>query len=295
MLLLKTLLLHRPSFIRKSLYHFTPHLLKDQNLEKDTYFGFKKVPESQKERLVHNVFTSVASSYDLMNDIMSLGIHRLWKDEFVQRLNPGSLDGEPMDLLDVAGGTGDIAFRLLDYATDVHLDTQTRVKCVDINPDMIEIGKKNLMNSRYRYSKRIEFFIQNAEKLTDIETSSIDIYTIAFGIRNCTRIMDVLKEAYRVLKPGGVFSCLEFSKVYFKPLKPLYDYYLFNIIPIMGEVVAGNRDSYQYLAESIAKHPDQKTFSKMMESTGFRLIGDGYRNLSFGIVSIHTGIKPMIS
>ncbi|KAG4301062.1 hypothetical protein PCK1_002761 [Pneumocystis canis] len=267
------------------------NVLKNENLKKTTHFGFKEILESQKENLVQNVFTSVSSSYDKMNDIMSMGIHRLWKDEFVQRLDPGSLNGEPMDILDVAGGTGDIAFRLLDHATDIHFDTQTRVKCVDLNPNMIEIGKKRLENSRYRYSKRINFFIQNAGNLKDIPSLSINIYTIAFGIRNCTRIMDVLKEAYRVLKPGGVFSCLEFSKISLAPLASIYDYYRFNIIPIMGQIVVGDRDSYQYLAESISKHPDQKTFSRMMEDVGFKLVGDGYHNLSFGIAAIHTGIK----
>ncbi|KAG4305256.1 hypothetical protein PORY_001426 [Pneumocystis oryctolagi] len=266
-------------------------ILKNQNPEKNTYFGFRKVPESKKEKLVQDVFTSVASSYDKMNDIMSLGIHKLWKDEFVERLDPGTLNGEPMELLDVAGGTGDIAFRLLDYATDVHFDTQTKVKCVDLNPEMLKIGKKRLENSRYKYSKRIDFFIQNAENLTDIPSSSINIYTIAFGIRNCTRITDVLKEAYRVLKPGGVFSCLEFSKVSLAPLAALYNYYTLNIIPVIGQIVVGDRDSYQYLAESIVKHPDQKMFSKMIEDAGFKLVGDGYHNLSFGIAAIHTGIK----
>ncbi|KAG5519452.1 hypothetical protein PMAC_002079 [Pneumocystis sp. 'macacae'] len=269
-------------------YH---RLKKYDNSEKTTYFGFKEVPEFKKEELVQNVFKSVASSYDKMNDIMSLGIHRLWKDEFVQRLDPGTLDGEPMDLLDVAGGTGDIAFRLLDHATDIHFDTQTKVKCVDLNPEMLEIGKKRLENSRYKYSKRIDFFIQNAENLVDIPSSSINIYTIAFGIRNCTQIMNVLKEAYRVLKPGGIFSCLEFSKISLAPLEAIYNYYTFHIIPIIGHIVVGDRDSYQYLAESIAKHFDQKTFSKMMKDAGFKLVGDGYHNLSFGIAAIHTGIK----
>ncbi|CCG81580.1 Ubiquinone biosynthesis methyltransferase coq5, mitochondrial [Taphrina deformans PYCC 5710] len=262
------------------------------NDDKSTHFGFQTVPEAIKESLVGKVFSSVASSYDRMNDVMSLGIHRLWKDDFVRTLNPGSRGNfAPMSILDVAGGTGDIAFRHLDHATDINFDHETTVQVVDINPEMLKFGEKRALETRYKDSGRISFKVQNAEKMTDIPSESVDLYTIAFGIRNCTHIDQVLSEAYRVLKPGGVFACLEFSSVKPAPLAALYQQYSFSVIPIMGQIVAGDRDSYQYLVESIAKFPNQEKFAQMIKDAGFLVSGKGYRDLTFGVAAIHTGVK----
>ncbi|ORY75446.1 ubiE/COQ5 methyltransferase family-domain-containing protein [Protomyces lactucae-debilis] len=261
--------------------------------DKDTHFGFKTIPEQLKESMVGQVFSSVASSYDRMNDVMSLGIHRLWKDDFVKGLRPGSRGNfAPMKILDVAGGTGDIAFRHLDYATDVQFDHETSVEVVDINPEMLQVGERRALQTRYAGTGRISFKVQNAEHLTEVPSESVDLYTIAFGIRNVTHIDKVLEEAFRVLKPGGVFACLEFSSVKPAPLAALYQRYSFSVIPIMGQLVAGDRDSYQYLVESIQKFPNQETFARMIQDAGFLVSGPGYRDLSFGIAAIHTGVKP---
>lgn len=265
----------------------------DKNNEKSTHFGFQTIPEALKESMVGKVFSSVASSYDRMNDVMSLGIHRIWKDDFVRALNPGSRGNfAPMTILDVGGGTGDIAFRHLDHATDVNFDHETTVQVVDINPEMLKYGEVRAETSRYKGTNRISFRVQNAEDLVDIPSNSVDLYTIAFCIRNCTHIDEVLKQAYRVLKPGGVFSCLEFSSVKPAPLATLYQQYSFSVIPLMGQIVAGDRDSYQYLVESIARFPSQETFAGMIRDAGFMTSGKGYRDLSFGIAAVHTGVKP---
>lgn len=264
--------------------------------DKSTHFGFQTVPEAIKESLVGKVFSSVASSYDRMNDVMSLGIHRLWKDDFVRTLNPGSRGNfAPMSILDVAGGTGDIAFRHLDHATDINFDHETTVQVVDINPEMLKFGEKRAMETRYKDSGRISFKVQNAENLVDIPSESVDLYTIAFGIRNCTHIDQVLKEAYRVLKPGGVFACLEFSSVKPAPLAAIYQRYSFSVIPLMGQIVAGDRDSYQYLVESIARFPSQERFAEMIKEAGFLISGRGYKDLTFGVAAIHTGVKSKTS
>lgn len=260
--------------------------------DKSTHFGFQTVPEAVKESLVGKVFSSVASSYDRMNDVMSLGVHRLWKDDFVRNLNPGSRGNfAPMKILDVAGGTGDIAFRHLDHATDINFDHETTVEVVDINPEMLRFGQKRALETRYKNSDRISFKEQNAENLIGVPSESVDLYTIAFGIRNCTHIDRVISEAYRVLKPGGVFSCLEFSSVKPAPLAALYQRYSFSVIPLMGQIVAGDRDSYQYLVESIARFPSQERFAQMIQDAGFSISGKGYRDLTFGVAAIHTGVK----
>lgn len=277
--------------IRRSVSTQTPN----DKSDKSTHFGFQTVPEAIKESLVGKVFSSVASSYDRMNDVMSLGIHRLWKDDFVRTLNPGSRGNfAPMKILDVAGGTGDIAFRHLDHATDINFDHETTVEVVDINPEMLKYGAKRAEETRYKGSGRISFKVQNAEDLVDIPSGSVDLYTIAFGIRNCTHIDKVLTEAYRVLKPGGVFACLEFSSVKPAPLAALYQQYSFSVIPIMGQVVAGDRDSYQYLVESIARFPKQEKFAEMIRDAGFLVSGQGYRDLTFGVAAIHTGVKSKL-
>lgn len=285
-----------------------------------THFGFETIPEAEKEsrgkllvlfnsefRYSHNVifivgavFTSVASKYDTMNDLMSLGIHRLWKDYFVRSLNPGSryaredLEGEKgWNILDIAGGTGDIAFRMLDHATNINHDHHTRVTIADINPDMLAEGQKRSFETPYYQTDRLSFMQANAESIPSIPDSSVDLYTVAFGIRNFTNKQAALEEAFRVLKPGGVFACLEFSKVQFGPFDEIYKRWSFSAIPLIGQLVAGDRASYQYLVESIDRFPSQEEFRSMIQSAGFITPGQGYENLSNGIAAIHKGVKPL--
>ena len=225
-----------------------------QHEDRTTHFGFETVPESAKTSRVAHVFSSVASSYDTMNDLMSLGIHRLWKDSFVRSLNPGSPlsspgqpERKPWTILDIAGGTGDIAFRILDHATLVNNDHESRVIVSDINPAMLAEGKKRSLQTPYAGSDRLLWLEANAEDLYTVESNSIDLYTVAFGIRNFTSKPTALREAYRVLKPGGVFACLEFSKVQNPLFNNIYKRWSFGAIPLIGQLVAGDRESYQYL------------------------------------------------
>ena len=233
-----------------------------------------------------------------MNDLMSLGIHRQWKDYFVHSLNPGSsstksTSSPSWDILDVAGGTGDIAFRLLNYAADINGDRSCRVRVADINPEMLAEGKKRSLKTPYAESKQLSFLEANAETLTMIDDSSIDLYTVAFGIRNFTDKQAALREAFRVLKPGGVFACLEFSKVRNKLFNAIYKRWSFQAIPLMGQLVAADRDSYQYLVESIEKFPSQEEFTDMIEQAGFLIPKKGWEDLTGGIAAIHKGIKPI--
>ncbi|KAJ1561161.1 2-hexaprenyl-6-methoxy-1,4-benzoquinone methyltransferase [Nowakowskiella sp. JEL0078] len=259
---------------------------------KTTHFGFKTIPEELKETLVGQVFGSVAKNYDVMNDFMSMGIHRLWKDHFINSLAPS----RDTKLLDVAGGTGDIAFRFLDNVKknygSIH-DAQVTV--VDINPSMLEVGRERAIKGGYvgisEEFPKIEFLEGNAENLADIQSESVDAYTIAFGIRNCTHVDKVISEAYRVLKPGGRFMCLEFSKVENPVINKIYETYSFDVIPTIGQVVANDRDSYQYLVESIRKFPPQAEFAQMIRDAGFTVVGKGWEDQSFGIAAIHTGYK----
>lgn len=260
--------------------------------EKVTHFGFKTVAEDQKEKLVHDVFSNVAANYDYMNDAMSIGIHRLWKDYFVSKLDPGRRPGgQPLNFLDVAGGTGDIAFRILEHAARVHGDVESKMTITDINGDMLKEGEKRALDTPWKDGSRLTFIEQNAEILDEIPDNSQDIYTVAFGIRNFTDIPKALRTAHRVLKPGGVFSCLEFSKVNNPLLSYAYKEYSFNVIPLMGQILVNDRDSYQYLVESIERFPSQEKFASMIEEAGFTLAGKGYEDLSFGIAAIHTGVK----
>jgi 2-methoxy-6-polyprenyl-1,4-benzoquinol methylase len=243
---------------------------------------------------VRAVFSSVASSYDTMNDLMSLGIHRLWKDHFVRSLNPGSCDSDKgWNILDIAGGTGDIAFRMLDHATKVNGDVKTKVTISDINSDMLEEGRKRSLGTPYGESGRLNFLQGNAESLPAVESNTVDLYTVAFGIRNFTDKDAALREAFRVLKPGGVFACLEFSHVNSTLFNAVYKRWSFGAIPLIGQLVAGDRDSYQYLVESIERFPTQEEFKAMIEDAGFVTPGLGYENLSGGIASIHRGVKPI--
>ncbi|XP_038894729.1 2-methoxy-6-polyprenyl-1,4-benzoquinol methylase, mitochondrial isoform X2 [Benincasa hispida] len=257
--------------------------------------GFKEVPEEEKSRLVGNVFSNVASNYDLMNDLMSGGLHRLWKDRLVSELNP--FPG--MKHLDVAGGTGDVAFRILESINDVKrramqdvreddLQEQTQIYVCDINPHMLNVGKKRAIERGLGEEGSLIWLEGDAEAL-HFQDNSMDGYTIAFGIRNVTHIEKVLDEAYRVLRRGGRFLCLELSHVETPVFKELYDYYSFSIIPAVGELVVGDRESYQYLVESIRRFPSQEKFASMIVDAGFQKVE--YENLVGGVVAIHSGLK----
>lgn len=238
------------------------------------WFGRRSVTPQEKTRLVQGVFENVAVKYDLMNDLMSGGIHRVWKNRLIRHIRPRA----DQVFLDVAGGTGDIAFRL-------HRATQGRgqIKVCDLTPEMVEVGRDRAFNKGIT---NIDWIVGNAEALP-IPDNSVDVYTIAFGLRNVPRIDDALKEAVRVLKPGGRFFCLEFSRVEPESLEKLYDIYSFNVIPKIGEIVAKDSSSYQYLVESIRAFPPQKALQKRMLENGFDQAK--YMNLSFGIAAIHEG------
>jgi demethylmenaquinone methyltransferase/2-methoxy-6-polyprenyl-1,4-benzoquinol methylase len=239
-------------------------------------FGFREVPETEKEGLVRQVFSSVAHRYDTMNDLMSGGVHRLWKDAMVEWLNP-----QPgQRVLDVAGGTGDIAFRIA-AAARAHGGEAEIVVC-DINVDMLGEG---LARAGAASENAIEWICGDAERLP-IPDSCMDAYTIAFGIRNVTHIDAALREARRVLKPGGRFLCLEFSRVEAPGLDALYERYSFSVLPRLGEMVAKDGEAYRYLAESIKKFPPQAAFAKMIEQAGLSRVK--IRNLTGGIAAMHS-------
>ncbi|MFD2105256.1 bifunctional demethylmenaquinone methyltransferase/2-methoxy-6-polyprenyl-1,4-benzoquinol methylase UbiE [Tabrizicola soli] len=244
--------------------------------EKTTHFGFQDVPEAEKAGMVHGVFSRVASKYDVMNDLMSVGIHRIWKDAMMDWLAPRP----GQRLLDVAGGTGDVAFRFLKRAPGA-----SAVVCDMTEPMLIE-GRKRAEAEQMAQS--LDWVVGDAMALP-FPDRSFDVYTISFGIRNVTRIPDALREAYRVLRPGGRLMVLEFSHIPNDLLQKAYDLYSFNVIPVMGQIVAGDRDSYQYLVESIRKFPDQDTFATMIREAGIGQVK--YRNLSLGIAALHSGWK----
>ncbi len=244
--------------------------------QKTTHFGSQTVAEVDKAGLVHGVFTNVASKYDVMNDVMSLGIHRLWKDAMMDWLAPRP----GQRLLDVAGGTGDIAFRFLKRARDAE------AVVLDMTESMLVEGRKRA--EAEAQADRLDWIVGDAMALP-FEDDSFDRYTISFGIRNVTRIEDALSEAFRVLRPGGRLVVLEFSQLPNEGLQKAYDAYSFNVIPWMGQLVAGDRDSYQYLVESIREFPDQEAFAAMIRDAGFENVS--YRNLSMGIAALHSGWK----
>jgi demethylmenaquinone methyltransferase / 2-methoxy-6-polyprenyl-1,4-benzoquinol methylase len=237
-------------------------------------FGFAPVAAEAKQGLVNDVFARVARRYDLMNDLMSGGLHRLWKDDLIGWLAP-SKGPAPFALLDVAGGTGDIASRFLQVA-----GSGGRAVICDISAEMMEVGR-----ARAAKEERLAFVQGNAENLP-FPAKRFDAYTIAFGMRNLTHIEAALAEAFRVLKPGGRFLCLEFSAVETPILDTLYDAYSMNAIPVLGALVAGDSASYRYLVESIRRFPDQKSFMGMIETAGFERVR--YRNLTGGIAAIHS-------
>jgi len=196
-------------------------------------------------------------------------------------------------MLDIAGGTGDIAFRLLDYATNINSSPGTSITISDINPSMLEEGRKRSLATPYANSPRLRFLLANAEDLSIIPSNSIDLYTVAFGIRNFTRKDQALKEAFRVLRPGGLFACLEFSRVRNPVLDAIYKRWSFGAIPLIGQLIAGDRDSYQYLVESIERFPRQEEFKDMIQDAGFVVPNKGWEDLTGGIAAIHKGIKPI--
>ena len=246
----------------------------------ETSFGYRSVPEEERQTLVNRVFATVAERYDLMNYLMSGGLHRLWKDDLIAALNPPRGD-KPYRLLDVAGGTGDVAIR---YAR-ASGPNATAVLC-DISPEMIEVGRRRVREAGLE--ERITFAQGNAEALA-FPDRAFDAYTIAFGIRNVTRIDKALSEAFRVLKTGGRFLCLEFSRVEVPILDRIYDFHSFEVIPRLGAIAAGDAEPYRYLVESIRKFPSQGRFSEMIRAAGFERVS--YRNLTGGIAAIHSGWK----
>lgn len=247
----------------------------DEN-QSTTHFGFQDVPESEKAGRVQGVFSSVASKYDVMNDAMSFGIHRIWKDAMMDWLAPRP----GQKLLDVAGGTGDISFRFLKRAGRGHATV------LDLTEPMLIEGRKRAEANAM--SDSLDWVVGDAMNLP-FEDNTFDVYTVSFGIRNVTRPQEALKEAFRVLRPGGRLMVLEFSQIPNDLMQKVYDLYSFNIIPRMGQVIANDRDSYQYLVESIRKFPDQETFLGMVRHAGFE--NAKYRNLSMGIACLHSGWK----
>ena len=241
-----------------------------------THFGFKTVDEDAKAGMVHGVFTNVASKYDIMNDAMSMGVHRIWKDAMMDWLAPR----KGMKLLDVAGGTGDISFRFLKRAGGGHATV------FDMTQSMLDAGR--LRAEAESMEDSLDWVCGDAMALP-FEDNTFDAYTISFGIRNVTRIQDAINEAYRVLKPGGRFLVLEFSTIPNPAMQWAYDRYSFNVIPPLGQIIANDRDSYQYLVESIRQFPKQEQFAQMISDGGFSQVK--YRNLSLGIAALHSGWK----
>jgi demethylmenaquinone methyltransferase/2-methoxy-6-polyprenyl-1,4-benzoquinol methylase len=246
--------------------------------DQTTHFGFRDVPLGEKQTLVNEVFHSVASRYDLMNDLMSIGLHRVWKDIMITTLNPPTSDA-PFALLDVAGGTGDIAFRAAKAAGHGF-----RATVCDINLNMLQVGRNRA--AAQHLDEQVTFVEGNAEALP-FPDRSFDAYTIAFGIRNVPRIDVALREAYRALRPGSRFLCLEFSTVDVPGLDRLYDLFSFKVIPPLGRAVTGDAESYQYLVESIRKFPRPNAFAEIITAAGFARVK--WQTLSGGIVALHSG------
>lgn len=253
----------------------------ETNRPETTSFGFREVKEDERQGLVNDVFMKVAERYDLMNDLMSGGLHRLWKRDFVNWLAPPKADGREFRLLDVAGGTGDIAIRYAKASGNA-----TSAVICDISPEMLAVGQRKVNDAGL--ANRITLVEGNAETLP-FPDASFDAYTIAFGIRNVTHIDKALSEAYRVLKTGGRFLCLEFSEVQVPILDKLYEFHSFHVIPRLGKLAAGDDQPYQYLVESIRKFPKQEAFAAMIRHAGFERVA--YRNLTGGVAAMHSGWK----
>jgi demethylmenaquinone methyltransferase/2-methoxy-6-polyprenyl-1,4-benzoquinol methylase len=245
---------------------------------RDTHFGFRAVGLDDKQAMVDEIFNTVAPRYDLMNDLMSGGLHRVWKDILVSTVNPPRNE-QFFSALDVAGGTGDVAFRMVEAA-----GAGTRITVCDINEEMLAVGRKRA--AQRGLESRVSFLAGNAEGLP-LPDRNFDACTIAFGIRNVPRIDVALAEFFRVLRPGSRFLCLEFSTVDVPGLDAIYDFYSFNVIPALGRAVAGNAEAYRYLVESIRRFPKPKAFADMIAAAGFRRVG--FRVLTGGVVALHSG------
>ena len=246
------------------------------HVDQTTHFGFETVHAAEKAGKVQGVFNSVAAKYDVMNDVMSIGIHRIWKEAMMDWLAPRC----GQTLIDVAGGTGDVSFKFLNRAGSGHATV------LDLTENMLVEGRKRAEASEMAQS--LDWLVGDAMALPFAD-NSFDVYTISFGIRNVTRPEDALSEAFRVLRPGGRLMVLEFSQIPVPLVQKAYDLYSFNIIPAMGKMIANDRDSYQYLVESIRKFPNQETFLNMIRGAGFENVS--YRNLSLGIAALHSGWK----
>ena len=277
----KTTASHKESAVKAALFHErddinNPHT-PDTDGEEKTHFGYKTVNKAEKQARVADVFTSVAKKYDIINDLMSFGIHRLWKRYAI------SLSGvrSGQHVLDIAGGTGDLA-----KVFSREVGKNGHVVLSDINAAMLEVGRERLINAG---CNNVDFILANAETLAPFEDNSFDLVTISFGLRNVTDKDAALRAMFRVLKPGGRLLILEFSKPIFEPLSKAYDLYSFTALPLMGKIVANDSASYKYLAESIRMHPDQQTLKQMMEQAGFK--NCDYNNLTAGIVAVHRGFK----
>ena len=246
-----------------------------KNSQNSTHFGFKHVNIEEKPLLVRRVFDSVAPKYDLMNDIMSFGMHRLWKNSLISKLKPN----QNKRVIDVGGGTGDIAFKLLEKGCQ-------NIVVTDVNTKMLEAGRNRAMDKAV--IKEIKWIAGNAEQLP-FDDLSFDVYTTAFCLRNVTSLEKALKEAFRVLKPGGRFLCLEFSHVILPSLAKIYEQYSFKLLPLIGQVIANDSAAYQYLAESIRRFPKQNELATLLEGSGLEKIT--HQNLFQGIVAIHSAWK----
>ncbi|CAM9658645.1 unnamed protein product [Ascophyllum nodosum] len=293
-----------------------PNQPDDAGQDQDTHFGFQQVPSNLKKGMVKTVFSSVAHNYDVMNDLMSAGkhryrsqkpiirMHRLWKDDFVNMLGISSgwdVRSPPPKVLDVAGGTGDIAFRVADqlrpymhssgeeYSHDEDGADVPLLTVSDINPDMLEVGKQRAEDRFSSETLDSMQFVQADAEALPFPDDTFHLYTIAFGLRNVTDMDKALREAHRVLRPGGRFMCLEFSRVPIAPLRQAYDWYSFNVIPTIGQAVARDRDAYQYLVESIRMFPRQEELEDRMSTAGFKMVT--HTNFTSGVVAVHSGFN----
>ncbi len=275
---------------------------KELKSDDEVNFGFQKVKLDDKQSMVNEVFSSVANKYDVMNDVMSMGIHRIWKDYLINDIGilrpkrifkDGSVDKvEPIKIIDVATGSGDIAFRVLDYQqknnNTLDLSQNLKITLSDVNGDMLEEAKKKAKENNLN-EDMLDYIESSAEQFKDIPDNTYDIYVISYGLRNVPNTLKALKEAYRILKPGGRFLCLEFSKVQNPLLNQFYKFYSFNVIPMMGKLVANDSESYQYLAESIEKFYTQEELLDLITEAGFSY--SRYENITFGVTAIHSGFK----